>query len=133
MSSFAPLEHPMPLRGSVSNPDGWVAISGQVGHRDFVLVPGGFQAQLRQALANLQAQVESHGGTLENVVKTQVLLADIGDFDLMNRIYLEFFDADKGVLPARTAYEVGALPFGALVELDGWAFIPSGPPSDSRQ
>jgi 2-iminobutanoate/2-iminopropanoate deaminase len=130
MSSFAPLDHPLPLRGGVLCPDGWVAISGQVGHRDFVLVSEGFEGQLRQALTNLSAQVALHGGTLDNVVKTTVLLADIGDFDVMNRIYLEFFDADRGLLPARTAYQVAALPFGALVELDAWDCLP--PPSQGR-
>ena len=53
-----------------------------------------------------------------DIVKTTVLLDDIRNFDAMNRIYAEYFPADK---PARVCYEVAALPKGAKVEIDAVA------------
>jgi 2-iminobutanoate/2-iminopropanoate deaminase len=100
----------------------WLVVSGQVGHKDFQLVDGGMEAQLRQALANLRDTLAAHGGSMSNVTKVNVLLADIADFDAMNPVYLEFFDLDH--LPARTACAVAGLPFGARVEVEAWAYVP---------
>lgn len=120
-SSFAPTGIPLPLRPVVRAGD-WLLASGQVGHKDFRLVPGGMELELRQALANLSAALSAHGATLHDVVKVNVLLADIADFDAMNPVYLDFFDLNR--LPARTAYAVAGLPFGARVELEAWAYLP---------
>ncbi len=92
--------------------------SGQLG-----LVPetgdfpeGGVEAQARQSLENIKAILKEAGFTMSNVVKTTVLLADIADFAKVNAIYAEFF-AD-GALPARSAFQVAALPKGGLVEIE---------------
>ncbi|NYI45024.1 reactive intermediate/imine deaminase [Nocardioides aromaticivorans] len=111
----------MPLRGAVRAGD-WVVVSGQVGHREFRLVTGGMEDELRQALSNLRDALEPHGGSMGDVVKTNILLSDIADFAAMNHVYLEFFDLDR--LPARTACAVSGLPFGALVEVEAWAYLP---------
>ena len=60
--------------------------------------------------------MEEAGYTLQDVVKSTVLLKDIKDFAAMNCIYGEYF---KGVCPARAAFQVAALPMDALVELKG--------------
>jgi 2-iminobutanoate/2-iminopropanoate deaminase len=86
------------------------------------LVEGGIQAQTRQALTNLRAVLEAAGTGLDRVVKTTVFLKDIGEFGLMNAIYGEFFTAD---FPARSAFQVGALPKGAAVEIEAVALLPS--------
>ena len=86
------------------------------------LVEGGIQAQTRQALTNLRAVLEAAGTGLDQVVKTTVFLKDIGEFSLMNAIYGEFFTAD---FPARSAFQVGALPKGAAVEIEAVALLPS--------
>ena len=86
------------------------------------LVEGGIQAQTRQALTNLRAVLEAAGTGLDQVVKTTVFLKDIGEFGLMNAIYGEFFTAD---FPARSAFQVGALPKGAAVEIEAVALLPS--------
>lgn len=78
----------------------------------------GVEAQTRQSLMNLQHILEEGGYTLGDVVKTTVLLKDIGDFAAMNAVYAGFFTAD---MPARVCYEVAALPMGALVEIDAVA------------
>ena len=86
------------------------------------LVEGGIQAQTRQALTNLRAVLEAAGSGLDRVIKTTVFLKDIGEFGLMNAIYGEFFTAD---FPARSAFQVGALPKGAAVEIEAVALLPS--------
>lgn len=75
--------------------------------------------QTRQSLENIKAILAQAGCGLENVVKTTVLLADIGDFGTMNGVYAEYF---TGACPARAAFAVRALPKGALVEIEALAF-----------
>ena len=79
-------------------------------------LPEGIEAQARQALNNIKAILEANGMTMDNVVKTTVLLAHISDFAAVNAIYAEFFT--EGQYPARSAFEVGALPKNALVEIE---------------
>lgn len=86
------------------------------------LVEGGIQAQTRQALTNLKAILEAAGSGLDLVVKTTVFLKDIGEFGLMNEVYGEFFTKD---FPARSAFQVGALPKGAAVEIEAVALQPN--------
>ena len=74
--------------------------------------------QTRQSLENIKAILTQAGLGLENVVKTTVLLADIGDFGTMNGVYAEYFTGD---CPARAAFAVKGLPKGALVEIEAIA------------
>ena len=76
------------------------------------------QAQTRQSLLNIRSILEEEGLSMQNVVKTTVLLADIGDFAAMNEIYAEFFTPPY---PARAAFQVAALPKGAKVEIEAIA------------
>ena len=79
-------------------------------------VPGGITEQTRQVLTNVKAILEAAGLTMDNVVKTTVFLQNMSDFAAMNAVYAEFFT--EGQYPARSAVEVGALPRGALVEIE---------------
>ena len=78
-------------------------------------MPATIEEQTRQSLLNLQAIVEEAGLMMNDVVKTTVLLANIGDFAAMNAVYAEFFPDSK---PARMCYAVKDLPKAALVEID---------------
>ena len=80
------------------------------------LVEGGITAQPRQSLTNVKAVVEAAGLTMDHVAKTTVFLQNMADFAAMNAVYAEFFP--EGNYPARSAVEVGALPKGALVEIE---------------
>ena len=80
------------------------------------LVEGGITAQTRQSLTNVKAVVEAAGLTMDHVAKTTVFLQNMADFAAMNVVYAEFFT--EGNYPARSAVEVGALPKGALVEIE---------------
>lgn len=84
------------------------------------LVPGGVEAETRQALSNLQHVLEAAGSGLQYVAKTTVFLRDINDFARMNAVYGEFF---TGNYPARSAVQVAALPKGGAVEIEAVATL----------
>ena len=76
---------------------------------------GGIKEQTLQSLLNARAILESEGLSLNNVVKTTVLLSDIANFGPMNEVYAEFFEQP---FPGRSAFAVRDLPKGALVEIE---------------
>ena len=70
--------------------------------------------------ADIKAILESEGLSMKNVVKTTVLMQNMGDFNDMNAVYSEFFTEE---CPARAAFEVAKLPKNALVEIEAIAYI----------
>jgi 2-iminobutanoate/2-iminopropanoate deaminase len=99
-----------------------VVTSGYLGtHPDGSgVVKGGFEAELRRAIANLQAVLDAAGCTLADVVRVNVSLTDIQRFAEMDRIYREYFTAPY---PTRNTIGVKELWGGAQVGLDAWAVI----------
>ncbi|XP_045465837.1 2-iminobutanoate/2-iminopropanoate deaminase [Harmonia axyridis] len=79
------------------------------------LVEGGVGEQAKQALVNLGHILKAAGTTYENVIKTSIFLDDIGSFKEVNDVYKDFFQSNP---PARSTYQVAALPLGALVEIE---------------
>jgi 2-iminobutanoate/2-iminopropanoate deaminase len=100
-----------------------VALSGQTGVRDGTLVGGGFLAELEQTLANLGRLLVGAGLSRRDVIKVNVYLTDIADWQRLNQPYADFFGEPY---PARTALAVAALPGGALVEIEAWAVRSTG-------
>jgi 2-iminobutanoate/2-iminopropanoate deaminase len=95
-----------------------VYTAGQVGFdADGALVAGGVAEQTRQALANLELCLGAAGCTLGDVVKVNVFLADLGDFEAFNAAYRESFEAP---FPARTTVQAG-LPGEMRVEIEAVA------------
>jgi len=84
------------------------------------LVKGGIEAETKQVLKNLKAVLNAAGLDFKDVVKTQVFLADLGDFQTVNALYAEVFSENP---PARSCYQVAALPAGAKVEIEAIAII----------
>lgn len=78
-------------------------------------MPADIQGQTEQSLKNVKAILEEAGLSLDNVVKTLVFLADMGDFAAMNEVYSRYFAAP---FPARSAVAVKTLPKNALVEIE---------------
>lgn len=78
-------------------------------------IPEGITAQTRQSLENVKAILDAAGLTVDNVVKTTVFLADMGDFAAMNAVYGEVFTEPY---PARSAVAVRELPKGVMVEIE---------------
>ena len=97
----------------------FLILSGQIG-----LGPSGLAedlpGQVRRALVNLERLLAEHGARVDQVVKTTVFLTDMDHYGLMNDVYSEFFGDHR---PARSAVAVAALPLGALVEVEAWAWV----------
>jgi 2-iminobutanoate/2-iminopropanoate deaminase len=96
--------------------DDTVWLSGQIGIDPSTgrLVPGGVEAETRQALENCKAVLAAAGLSLADVVQAQVFLADMADYATVNAVYATYFPAAP---PARAAVQVAALPRGARVEI----------------
>ncbi|WP_411359522.1 Rid family detoxifying hydrolase [Pseudidiomarina salilacus] len=75
-----------------------------------------FRAQAVQVFKNLAAVCEAAGGELQDMVKVQIYLIDLGQFAIVNEVMAEFFETPY---PARAAIGVKALPKGAQIEIDG--------------
>lgn len=101
----------------------FIFVSGQIGVDPATgnLVDGGIEAEANQALKNLKVMVEAAGADLSKVVKTTVFLRDIADYAKMNAVYAEFFAVNP---PARSAFQIGALPKNAAIEVEAIAVIP---------
>src|SRR5262245_27379390 len=98
-----------------------VYTAGQVAFDESgALVAGGIVEQTTQAIANLRACVGAAGCTLDDVVKVNVYLADLGEFEAFNEVYRASFQEPW---PARTTVQAG-LPAGILVELEAVARLP---------
>jgi 2-iminobutanoate/2-iminopropanoate deaminase len=80
-------------------------------------VAGGIAEQTRQALENVRTCLEAAGCTMDDVVKVNAFLADLGDFSGYNEVYVEFFAEPY---PARTSVQAG-LPPGVRVEIEAVA------------
>ena len=77
-------------------------------------------AATKQSLSNLAAVLQAAGCSMDQVVKTTVFLSDLKNFAAMNEVYAGFFKVNP---PARSTVEVGALPKGAVVEIEAIAVI----------
>ena len=78
-------------------------------------VPGGFKEQLTQVFTNLKNVLEEGGFKMSDAVKVTCYLQDLANFGALNEVYAKFFSEPY---PARVAYQVAALPKGAMVEVD---------------
>lgn len=93
-----------------------VYISGQIGLDPTTMqLADGFEAQAVQVFDNLEAICTAAGGSLADVVKFNVSLIDLADFDKLNDIFSKRLSAPY---PARAAVQVSALPKGAVVEIE---------------
>jgi 2-iminobutanoate/2-iminopropanoate deaminase len=81
---------------------------------------GDIVAQTRQVMSNLDNVLHKAGVTFAHVVKTTIFLADLGDFEAVNRVYAEYF---KEPYPARSTVEAARLPKGARLEIDAIAVL----------
>lgn len=93
-----------------------VYLSGQGGINPETgkLVEGGVVAEAKQIMKNIGAVLEAAGTSFENVVKTTVFLADMGDFAAFNEVYAEYFITK----PARSCVAVKTLPAGFAAEVE---------------
>lgn len=102
----------------------YIFVSGQIAidPRTGKLAGESIEEQTRQVLKNLEAILAAEGLTFENVVKTEVYLKDLKDFQHMNVVYGEEFSFS--IKPARATVQISKLPLDALIEISCTAFIP---------
>jgi reactive intermediate/imine deaminase len=99
-----------------------IYLSGQIplDPETMEVVSGGIEAEIKRVFENLAAVCEAAGGDLQDIVKLNVYLTDLGHFPLVNEIMAEFF---RQPYPARAAVGVAALPKGVNVEMDAIAVV----------
>jgi 2-iminobutanoate/2-iminopropanoate deaminase len=84
------------------------------------VVPGGFDAQARSVLADIDRVLDAGGSSRSQVARVECFLADPGDFPAWNQIWLEHFAAPR---PARTTVVCGFAVAGLLIELQVTAAV----------
>jgi reactive intermediate/imine deaminase len=100
-----------------------VYLSGQIPIKPKTgeVILGDFSSATRQVFDNLKAVAEASGGSLQDIVKLNIYVTDLGHFQTLNAIMMEYFSPPY---PARAAVEVAALPKGVEVEMDGILVLP---------
>ncbi|QQD22659.1 RidA family protein [Venatoribacter cucullus] len=95
-----------------------VYLSGQIPlvPETMEIIEGGIEARIHQVFKNLSAVCEAAGGSLQDIVKLNIFLTDLGNFATVNKIMAEYFEQPY---PARAAVGVAQLPRDAQVEMDG--------------
>lgn len=108
-----------PYSQAIKTSGEFIFVSGQIPFdKDGNLAGEEIVAQTHQSIKNIEAILIEAGYTLDNVVKTTVLMKNMGDFGTMNEIYAQYFSNSK---PARAAYEVARLPKDVLIEIEAIA------------
>ncbi len=94
-----------------------IYLSGVLGNKmgSRTLVPGGIGPETRQTLENMRTILDAAGSSLDNVFKCTVFLADIADYEAMNKVYTTFFKIEP---PARSTIAGSGLALGARVEIE---------------
>jgi reactive intermediate/imine deaminase len=100
-----------------------IYISGQIGLEPSTMqMVDGIENQIHRVFQNLTAVAAAGGGSLGDIVKLNVYLTDLSNFQKVNEIMVEYFSAPY---PARAAIGVSALPRNALVEIDAVLVVPA--------
>ncbi|CAK9293729.1 unnamed protein product [Gordionus sp. m RMFG-2023] len=95
-----------------------IYLSGQIGidPKTSELVLGGIDMETKQVMKNIKAILEEANSDMNNIIKATIMLANINDMGKVNEIYQSYFQ--KGAYPARSAFQVAALPKQALIEIE---------------
>jgi 2-iminobutanoate/2-iminopropanoate deaminase len=85
------------------------------------MVRGDIRDQTRQVMENIKGVLESEGGGMEDVVKVNIFLKDMGNFSPMNEVYATYFPSFP---PARSTVQVSGLPKDSDLEIEAIASVP---------
>ena len=97
---------------------GQIAINPETNKVDCL---GNIEEETKQVLKNLREVLNAGGSTLEDVIKTTIFLTDLKNFQIVNKVYSDFFGGNES--PARACVEVSSLPKGVMIEIDCVAFV----------
>lgn len=97
--------------------NGLIYVSGQlpIDPATGELIQDDIGKQTEMAMSNVAAIIKAAGSSMDNMLKTTILLTDLSHFAQVNEAYGKFFDKEP---PARACYQVVALPKGAEVEIE---------------
>lgn len=100
-----------------------VYLSGQIPLEpsSMTVVEGGFAEQTEQVFKNLAAVCEAAGGTINDMVKVNIFMVDLGNFATVNEIMAKYFEQPY---PARAAIQISKLPKDVEIEIDGVMELP---------
>ncbi len=100
--------------------NGTIYISGQIGRIKGMSddEAGGIEKQTRRCLNNIFSILESAGSSKERLLKVNIYVSDMDDWDAVNKIYSEMIGDHK---PARLVVPTPNLHFNALLEIDAIA------------
>src|SRR5262245_2819274 len=113
LTPYGPPRNPFSPAVRVGN---WIYLAGQIGTDSLGrVVPGGIQAEARQALNNIKDVLEKSGSSLDRVVKCTVFMADMKEWPAMNEIYATYF---RNHFPARSAFGATGLALNARMEIE---------------
>ena len=97
---------------------GQIAINPKTNNVDCL---GNIEEETIQVLQNLKAVLNAGGATFKDVIKTTIFLTDLKNFQVVNKIYSNYFDGKNS--PARACVEVSSLPKEVMIEIDCVAFV----------
>lgn len=97
-------------------------VSGQVGQGTDPDPTAAFKAAAHNAMDKISAILAAHHSSLDHVVQCSVMLTDMKLWPAFNEVYVTYFKS--GHMPARNAFGVTALAFGAPVEVACFAYEP---------
>jgi len=103
----------------------FIFLSGQIpiDPKTGELVKGDIRQQTQQVLENIRGVLESQGLGMQDMVKANIFLRDMGNFNQMNEVYATYFSSNP---PARSTVEVGKLPRNADIEIEAIAITREG-------
>ena len=98
--------------------NGFVFTSGQIGldPNSDNLISKEFKIQAYQVFENIRFILEDSGSNLDSIIKMNIFLTDLSDFDELNKLMSKFLNLNK--LPARSTVQVSSLPKDAIIEID---------------
>jgi len=108
-------------QGIVAGDFVYVSGQGPLDPKTGEIVGGTIEEESRLTMDNIRNIVLAAGCTMDDVVKVNVYLADLKDFDRFNSVYVQFFNQP---MPARTCVEAGL--DNILVEIDAIVLLPEG-------
>ena len=99
-----------------------LVLSGNIGidPKTGKLADGGIQGESKQVMENIKTTLEKYGSSLNHVFKCTVMLADIKEWALFNKVYVTYFPNKK---PARSAFGSSGLAMNCRVEVECWAVL----------
>ena len=98
--------------------ENYVFTSGQIGidPDTGMLIQDNLKDEIVQIFKNIENVLIEGGSSLDNIIKLNIYMTDLGDFDILNNVMSELLNLDK--LPARSTVEVSRLPKDANIEID---------------